>query len=256
VHELGRDDKVVGATFGVHVGEVLGIAGLVGAGRTELARLLIGADRPTSGKMTLDGARYAPRSPHDAIRAGVALVPEERRSQGLLLRESIDTNLAVAAHGRSRMLLKGFSPKASRRIGRQLVERFSVKTDSVARPVLSLSGGNQQKVVLGKYVRTGPKVLVLDEPTVGVDVGARAEIYETIASLAREGTSIVVISSDFDELAICDRVLVMRHGALVADVPGSLATKPLLTRLCFQPHQPPADDGEHRTDDASQRSEP
>jgi ribose transport system ATP-binding protein len=256
VHELSRDDKVVDVTFDLHAGEVLGIAGLVGAGRTELARLLIGADRPTSGAMTLDGATYGPRSPHDAIRAGVALVPEERRSQGLLLRESIDRNLAVAAHGRSRTLVKRFSPRSSRRIGRQLVERFSVKTDSVARPVLSLSGGNQQKVVLGKYVRTGPTVLVLDEPTVGVDVGARAEIYETITGLAGEGTSIVVISSDFDELAICDRVLVMRHGAVVADVPGSLATKPLLTRLCFQSHQPQTDDGGHSTDDAPQRSEP
>jgi ribose transport system ATP-binding protein len=233
VDHLGRGEKVIGATFDVHIGEVLGIAGLVGAGRTELARLLVGADRATSGTMTLDGVPYAPRSPHAAIRAGVALVPEERRSQGLLLSESIDTNLAVAAHGRSRTLFMGFRPRASRRIGRQLVDRFAVKTDSVTRPVLSLSGGNQQKVVLGKYVRTGPKLLVLDEPTVGVDVGARAEIYETIGTLAGQGTSIVVISSDFDELAICDRVLVMRHGFLVAEVPGSLATKPVLTRLCF-----------------------
>ncbi|MFI1379860.1 sugar ABC transporter ATP-binding protein [Embleya sp. NPDC020886] len=234
VRGLGREGKVSGATFDLHVGEVLGVAGLAGAGRTELARLLIGADRPSSGTMMLDGARYAPRSPHDAIRSGVALVPEERRSQGLLLGASIDTNLAVAAHGRARTLFTGFSPRSSRRTGRQLAERFAVKTDDTSRPVLSLSGGNQQKVVLAKYVRTGPSVLVLDEPTVGVDVGARAEIYETIAGLAREGTSILLISSDFDELAVCDRVLVMRHGALVADVPGARATKALLTRLCFQ----------------------
>jgi ribose transport system ATP-binding protein len=252
---LSRADNVVGATFAVHHGEVLGIGGLVGAGRTGLARLLIGADKATSGTMTLDGAPYDPRSPHDAIRAGVALVPEEGRSQGLLLRESIDTNLAVAAHGRSRRLLTGFSPRASRRIGRELADRFHVKTDSVTRPVLGLSGGNQQKVVTGKYVRTGPRVLILDEPTVGVDVGRPRRDLQDDGGLAREGTSVVVISSDFDELAICDRVLVMRHCALVAEMPGHKATKPLLTRLCFHASQVAASSNP-TTDDQSQGSAP
>lgn len=233
VQGLGRGASVLGATFAVRQGEVLGVAGLVGAGRTELARLLIGADSATVGTMTLNGRPYAPRSPHDALRAGVALLPEERRSQGLLLTESVDTNLGVAALGRARNLLDGFSPRASRRTARRLVERFSVKTDSIRRPVLSLSGGNQQKVVLGKYVRTDPQVLILDEPTVGVDVGSRAEIYESIAELASEGASIIVISSDFTELAICDRVLVMRHGTIVHEVPAARATKAVLTRLCF-----------------------
>jgi ribose transport system ATP-binding protein len=233
VRELTRWPHVQGASFDLHEGEILGLAGLVGAGRTELARLVVGADRATSGSMTLGGTRYSPKSPHDAIRAGVVLVPEERRTQGLILSETIDKNMAVAVHGKSRSMCRRFSPRASTRLARALMQRFSVKAESASSPILSLSGGNQQKVVLGKYVRTGPTVLVLDEPTIGVDVGARAEIYEIILALANEGTSVLVISSDFDELAICDRVLVMRHGQLVADVPAQLASKNHLTRLCF-----------------------
>jgi len=230
---LARRPAVVGATFDVAVGEILGVAGLVGSGRTELARLLIGADRATEGQMVLDGRPYAPRSPHQAIRAGVALVPEERRSQGLIVTESVESNLAMAAHGASRWLLTLHRPRSSRRTAEALVKRLGVKTAGVRVPMHSLSGGNQQKVVVGKYLRTGPSLLILDEPTVGVDVGAREELYDIIKSLAQEGTSVIVISSDFEELAVCHRVLVMRHGSVVAEVPGDQATKNRLTELCF-----------------------
>jgi len=230
---LARPPAVVDASFEIARGEILGIAGLVGAGRTELARLLIGADHATAGEMVLDGAAFAPRSPHHALRAGVALVPEERRSQGLILTESVESNLAMAAHGAARSMLTPHRPRSSRRTAEALVKRLGVKTSGVGAPMHSLSGGNQQKVVVAKYLRTEPTVLILDEPTVGVDVGAREELYDLIGSLAEEGMSVIVISSDFEELAVCHRVVVMRHGSVVAEVPGHLATKNRLTELCF-----------------------
>lgn len=233
VKGLSRSPRVVDATLDIHEGEIVGIAGLVGAGRTELARLLIGADRATGGTMTLNGKPYAPKSPHEGLRAGIALVPEERRSQGLVLTDTVENNLAMAEHGAAPTMRGRHRPKQSRTVAESLMKRFGVKARSVRDTVHHLSGGNQQKVVVGKYVRTNPGVLVLDEPSVGVDVGARAEIYRIITGLASEGTSVVVISSDFEELAICDRVLVMRAGEIVAEMPAREFDKDKLTALCF-----------------------
>jgi ribose transport system ATP-binding protein len=236
VEELVREPRVKGATLDLHRGEILGLAGLVGAGRTELARLIFGADRAASGKVTLEGRPFAPRGPHEAIARGVALVPEERRSQALLLRESLAVNVNLATIGRNRWRthLPLLSARKARAAAREMVSRFAIKASSVAQPVSGLSGGNQQKVVVSRYVRTGPSVLILDEPTVGVDVGARAELYEIIRTLANTGTSVLMISSDFEEFAICDRVAVMREGRITAVVDGSLATKETLTELCYE----------------------
>lgn len=233
VEGLTREPRVRAASLTLHQGEILGVAGLVGAGRTELARLLIGADSVQSGSMTLDGKPYTPKSPFDGIKAGIALVPEERRSQGLILRNSVSSNLNMASLRDPRRRLGLFSPRRAARIARDAVTRFGVKTSSVHVTVGELSGGNQQKVVVGKNVLAGPRLLILDEPTVGVDVGARSEIYDIIRDLAAEGTSILMISSDFEELAICDRVVVMREGAITASVPAARATKERLTSLCF-----------------------
>ena len=233
VDGLTRRPAVRDVSFAVHRGEILGMAGLVGAGRTELARLIIGADPHTSGSLTLGGKPYHPKSPFDAIKAGVALVPEERRSQGLILRNTVSANLNMASLRHDATRLGTFSPRRAARIAREAVVRFGIKTPSVKQVVGELSGGNQQKIVVSKYVLAGPKVLILDEPTVGVDVGARGEIYDIIRDLAADGTAIVMISSDFEELAICDRVLVMRQGAITAVVPSELATKDHLTALCF-----------------------
>jgi ribose transport system ATP-binding protein len=234
---LGRAPRVVDVSFDVYQGEILGFAGLVGSGRTELARLLVGADRATAGSMTLSGEPYRPRSPHEALRAGVALVPEERRSQGLVLTDSVEGNLAMAEHGAASRMLRIHRPRLSRVVAQGIVEQFGIRALSVRQSVHSLSGGNQQKVVLGKYIRTGPDMLVLDEPTVGVDVGARAEIYQIITDLSRTGTSVVMISSDFEELAICDRVLVMRDGLIVAEVSSAEFNKAHLTTLSFGTHR-------------------
>lgn len=245
VEGLTREPQVRHASLTLHRGEILGVAGLVGAGRTELARMIIGADPIASGTMTLDGKAYQPKSPFDAIKAGVALVPEERRSQGLILRNTVSSNLNMASLRQPGTKGGAYSPRRAARIAREAVSRFGIKANSVQEKVGELSGGNQQKIVVGKYVLAGPQLLILDEPTVGVDVGARAEIYDIIRDLAAQGTSILMISSDFEELVICDRVLVMREGSIVASVPASRATKDHLTALCFgTPDSAPSDSTE------------
>jgi ribose transport system ATP-binding protein len=234
VDGLAREPRVHGVSLEVHRGEILGVAGLVGAGRTELARLIFGADAPTAGTMTLNGKDYSPRSPYDAIRRGVALVPEERRSEGLLLRESVAFNINLATAGDHRRSGTGLlSPGRARAAARELVQRFGIKVASVDQPVAALSGGNQQKVVVSKYVRAAPALLILDEPTVGVDVGARGELYAMIRDLAEAGAAVIVISSDFEELAFCERVAVMREGRVTAMVDAAHATKDHLTSLCY-----------------------
>jgi ribose transport system ATP-binding protein len=235
VSSLAAAPRVRDVSLDVQRGEILGIAGLVGAGRTELARLLFGADKATAGTMELDGKPYHPKSPYDAIRQGVALIPEERRSQGLLLLESVAFNVSLATEDRNRWRpgLPFTSPKKGRARAADMVQRFGIKTPSVRQRVSELSGGNQQKVVVSKYVATGPRLLILDEPTVGVDVGAREELYAIIRALAETGTAVIVISSDFEELAMCHRVAVMQEGRITDMVDGPQATKERLTALCY-----------------------
>jgi len=230
---ITRAPKVMDVSLTIGEGEIVGLAGLVGAGRTELARIIVGADAPHAGSMTIIGEKFDPASPHEALLKGVALVPEERRSQGLVLADTVAANLNMAAIGAQRRLLRRFNPRASSATAQTMIERFGIKVRSAKQNVIDLSGGNQQKVVVGKYVVTDPKLLILDEPTVGVDVGARSEIYGLIRSLAEDGMSVLVISSDFEEFGMCDRVLVMRSGRLVEDVPAHLANKDHLTSLCF-----------------------
>ena len=231
--ELSRGTAVRDVSLTLGRGEVVGLAGLVGAGRTELARLLCGADAPTRGTMELSGVAYRPRTPRDGIRAGVALVPEERRTQALVLQRSVSRNLLMASLQDSASRFPFYSARREVRVARATVATFGIKARSIHDPVSELSGGNQQKVVVGKYVLAEPKLLILDEPTVGVDVGARADLYEIIRGLADAGTTILLISSDFTDLAICDRVLVMREGSITADVPIELASKSHLTALSF-----------------------
>ncbi len=231
---LARPPRVKGADLQLRRGEILGLAGLVGSGRTELARLIFGADRPTVGTMRLADAPYAPKHPYEAISRGVALVPEERRSQGLLLQESITFNVSMASLQRNRSgrhpLL---SPAKAQAAAREAVERFRIKSQSIGQRAGDLSGGNQQKVVVGRYLRTAPTVLILDEPTVGVDVGARGEIYRIITGLTETGTAVLLISSDFDELAICNRVAVMHEGRITHVIDAEHASKEYLTQLCY-----------------------
>lgn len=234
-HDIMSAPRVRGVSLEVHSGEILGVAGLVGSGRTEFVRIVAGADRATAGTMTLGSMPYAPKSPARAIARGVGLVPEERRSEALVLDQSVEFNINLSTPDQAHIhpMLPLVSPRNMNSFARQMVDRFRIKTGTVKQSVRELSGGNQQKVVISRVVATDPKLFILDEPTVGVDVGARQEIYSIIAEIAASGAGVIVVSSDFDELQICDRVVVFREGRVVANVSGSEASKSALTHLCF-----------------------
>jgi ribose transport system ATP-binding protein len=209
---VSSGDRLHGVDLDLHAGEVLGIAGLMGSGRSELARAVFGIDRITSGTIEVRGEPVTLRRPKDAIAHGIVLVPEDRRRQGLVLGHSVRDNLTVTllrqlSHG-------GFINDGQLdRAARAEVDRLDIKLRSLRSPVRRLSGGNQQKVVLSKWLATDPDVLILDEPTVGVDIATRSEIVQLVRRLAAEGKGIVVISSELAELlALADRLLVLREG--------------------------------------------
>jgi ABC-type sugar transport system ATPase subunit len=225
---LNSGNKVKNVSFRLHKGEVLGLGGLVGSGRTELANLIFGIDKPTGGEMFLDGKRYLPKDPGDAIKQGIALVPEERRTQGLILKDTIDFNLSLTNLSELRLHKNLFflNIGKSAAISKAIVEKLGIKTPSINVPVIDLSGGNQQKVVIGKWMNRPMKVIIFDEPSRGVDVGARSEIHGKIRQLAAEGASIIVISSDNEELPnVCDRVLILSYGGITGELKGKEITK-------------------------------
>ena len=233
---LARAPVVKGVDLELRRGEVLGLGGLVGAGRTELARLIFGADRPDAGAMDLDGGHYRPRSPGHALKAGVGYVPEERRADGLLLTKSISFNLTMA--NLNKVILAPGLPIVSSRKRRTLAEEtitaLAVRADGPDQPVGRLSGGNQQKVVIGRWLARRPAVLILDEPTRGVDVGARAEIHRLIRRLASEGMAVLAISSEPDELPdLCDRVMVMAEGRIVKELKGADVTRSAIVAASY-----------------------
>ncbi len=199
-------------SFSVHAGEVLGIAGLIGAGRTEALRAVVGLDRKSRGVVFVAGHRVDIRSPHDARQARIGLVPEDRHGQGLVLGMSVQQNVALASlEACSR---RGFlSFRALRELAERYIRRLRIKVTGPSVRVGTLSGGNQQKVVLARALAAGSDVVLLDEPTRGIDVGAKAEIYELIDELAREGKAVVLVSSELPEiLGLADRIVVMREG--------------------------------------------
>jgi len=215
------DGRGVGPVdLSVRAGEVVGLAGLIGAGRTELLRLVFGADRAAAGEVRVHGRPVDTRDPGSAIRAGVALVPESRKDQGLLLQQSVADNitlLSVRSSSRGGVLDR----TALTTLARTQAERLRVRAPSLRQPVMTLSGGNQQKVVLARWLSTEPAVLLLDEPTRGVDVGAKAEIYALVDSLAQQGLAVLLASSELPEvLGISDRVLVMHAGRVVDELVG------------------------------------
>jgi ribose transport system ATP-binding protein len=213
--------RVRGCSFDLRAGEVLGLAGLVGSGRTELARLIYGADRRRSGTIELDGRAIDPRTPGDGLNAGIAYLTEDRKHLGLFLDMSVRDNVTVgviARDARPGGLLN--RPRGEAR-ARGAIEAMAIRVPGPASLVGGLSGGNQQKVLLSRWLEIDPIVLILDEPTRGVDVGAKQEIYRTIDRLARDGMAILVISSELPELiGIADRILVMREGHIAGEVGG------------------------------------
>ena len=224
------------ASFVLRAGDVLGIAGLVGAGRTELARLIFGADRAASGQVLVRGRPVRIRGPRDAMRAGLALLPEDRRNQGTVLTFSVRKNITLATMRRFRLsrLLPVPSRAQETRAARRLIERLGIKVGNAEHPIRYLSGGNQQKVVLAKWLESGADVFIFDEPTHGIDVGAKAEIYRLMTGLAADGHGVIFISSEFPELVgTCNRVLVMREGRLVGEFEGDAITESVLIDRCY-----------------------
>jgi ribose transport system ATP-binding protein len=235
VRGMGVGNIVRDASFDLHAGEVLGLAGLVGSGRTELLRLIYGADRKDSGDVFL-GTSTAPAkiaTPVQAVRAGIGLVTEDRKSQGLLLPLSIRIN-ATLANLKSVSSGGWFKPAAERQEVQRLRNLLRVRSDSIEQPVDQLSGGNQQKVVFARWLHRDCDVLLLDEPTRGVDIGARADIYAQMDRLAAAGKALLMVSSDLRELmSVCDRIGVMSAGRLVKIFERGEWTQQLLLEAAF-----------------------
>ncbi|XID91402.1 sugar ABC transporter ATP-binding protein [Paenibacillaceae bacterium WGS1546] len=214
VRGLAAGERVKRASFELYRGEIVGVAGLMGSGRTELARALFGIDPISSGEIVLRGVPRKFRSPAEAMAAGIALVPEDRRVQGLVLEHSVRDNIALTVLSK---LKKGLFLDDGRgnRIAEDFVRKLSIKTDHIHKPSGLLSGGNQQKIVIAKWLAIGPDILILDEPTIGVDIGAKTEIVKIIREFADSGKSVLVISSELVELlAVSDRILVMQQGEI------------------------------------------
>jgi ribose transport system ATP-binding protein len=225
------DRQTRGLTFTLRAGEIVGLAGLMGAGRTELAETLFGVRPMVTGAVLLGGRRVLPREPADAIAAGIVLVPEDRRVEGLVLAETVKNNISLPSLRRvSRAGL--VVPRRERELAGSLCERLNVRTPSLQQVVALLSGGNQQKVVLAKWLARTPRLLILDEPTRGIDVGAKSEIYALMDRLAHQGVAILMISSDLEEiLGMSDRVLVMHEGHLAGELPRAALTEEAIMHL-------------------------
>jgi ABC-type sugar transport system ATPase subunit len=217
---LALDGRFSGISLTVRAGEVLGLAGLVGAGRSSLLRALFGAEPLTAGTLLLNGQAVTIRRPAEAMGLGIALVPEDRRSQALLPAMSTAENVAAASW--SELARTGFlADGAVRTLAYGQVKALDIRLRSLRQRVLALSGGNQQKVVVGRWLSRHPSVLLLDEPTRGIDVGAKAEIYELVRRLAAEGVAIVISTSELPELlALANRILVLREGRMAGELPG------------------------------------
>jgi ribose transport system ATP-binding protein len=238
VRDARRLPAVRGVSLQVHAGEVVGLGGLVGSGRTELLNLIYGLDQPDEGEVVVEGKPLRSHRPRQAIRQGLGLAPEDRKSQALVLDWSQTKNVTIADLSRfSRVLLK---IREERERAREQLRALNTVPDDPDRIVRLLSGGNQQKVVLARWLLHECRVLLLDEPTRGVDIATKAEIYRIISDLAQSGLGVLVVSSELEELAhICTRVLVMREGELVAEVAGKDATERELLRHAVAPTDAP-----------------
>jgi ribose transport system ATP-binding protein len=226
VRGLESGPRVRGVDFELYAGEILGLAGLMGSGRSEIARALFGIDPVTAGEIRIRGRRVRIRNPRQAIAAGIALIPEDRRVQGLVLDHTLKDNLLLPLLG---SLRRGplLDDTRGSQVAERLMQQLAVRGGAPNRPVRNLSGGNQQKVVIAKWLGTEPELLIMDEPTVGVDVGTKAEIIDMIRALADQGKAVLIISSELPELlAVSDRVLVLREGRVERELErGEIASE-------------------------------
>lgn len=236
---IGRGHAVKDVSFDLWRGEILGFGGLVGAGRTETARLAFGVDRLERGHFELDGQPLRIADEADAVKKGLALVPEERRSQGLMLDQSVGFNVTIAALEPFQAVsgLPFLSSAKMRSAANRLVSQLQIKTPSVATRIAGLSGGNQQKALIARWLDTHMRVLIIDEPSRGVDIGAREQIHDALRDLARGGVGVILISSDVEELAlVADRVIVLHEGRVTGELAGADITESRIVELSYLDH--------------------
>ena len=229
-----ESDYVDGVSFQLHRGEVLGFSGLVGAGRTEVMRAIIGADRMTGGKVYLEGKEIHCKSPAEAQSLGIVLVPEDRKDQGILANLSVAGNINISLLKENSDAMGFVSARKEAETAKRSIETFNIKTPSPDKKIVELSGGNQQKCIVARWMETRPKVLILDEPTKGIDVGAKSEFYNMICSFAKEGLGVILISSELPEIiGLSDRIIVMRGRRISGEVMSKDATEPKLLSLAM-----------------------
>lgn len=222
------------ASFNARRGEILGFFGLVGAGRSELMKLVCGAVRPSQGEIELDGRRVRFGTPRDAVRAGIALCPEDRKKEGIVAIASVSDNLNISARRHSSVSRWLLNERRERELTTEYIEKLSIKTRNGDTAIGTLSGGNQQKVILARWLAEKIDVFVMDEPTRGIDVGARAQIYELLYGLAEAGRTVLLVSSDLAEvIGVADRIVVMKEGCIVGELPKAEASPDQLIKLAL-----------------------
>ena len=238
VHNLTRKGALHDISFTLRAGEIVGLAGLVGAGRTELCRAIFGVDPIDSGKIWIDGAEVRVRSPREAVAAGIALIPEDRQKSGLATALPISYNITMASV--PRLSPGGFLRLGEeRRLAAEYGKKLRIKFDSPGQRAGRLSGGNQQKVVIAKWLVRGARVFLFDEPTRGIDIGAKVEVFELMNSLAADGAAILMVSSEMSELLqVTDRILVMRQGRITAELPGHCTQQQIMRYAAFDAATP------------------
>ena len=221
-------------SFTLRRGEVLGFSGLVGAGRTEVARAIIGADKALGGKIFLEGREITNRSPHDAMMNGIVYVPEDRKTQGILANLDVSKNITISMLDRNSNAIGVLDTKKEEKIVEDGIRSFSIKTPNAEKKIVELSGGNQQKCIVARWMATQPKVLILDEPTKGIDVGAKSEFYHMICQFAKQGLGVILISSELPEIiGLSDRILVMSNQRIAGEVMREDATEERLLALAM-----------------------
>ena len=230
VKDFSKDKYFKNIGFKLHEGEVLGFAGLVGAGRSELMKAIFGILNRDSGEMYIDGKKVDIKSPKQAIRLGVGLVPEDRKKEGLILDLPVDQNISIADLGK----ISKFGLLISRlesRLANEFIKSLAIKCYRLSQKVMNLSGGNQQKVIIARWLALKPKILILDEPTKGIDVGSKAEIHRLIIDIVKQGTSVILISSEMTEiLKMSNRIIVMKEGVVVGEVSARDANEEVVLR--------------------------
>lgn len=247
--ELNRNDKI-GSTimqlknvstehisdvsFSVRKGEILGFAGLVGAGRTEIMRAIFGLDKITSGEIFFEGKQIVPKSPQDAMKLGIAMVPEDRKDQGILPNISVKGNISISILKTLTNRFKVIDREKEKSIADEAIEKFRIRTPDAEKKISQLSGGNQQKAILARWLEMKPKILIMDEPTKGIDVGAKSEFYHIICACARAGITVLVVSSELPEIiGISDRIVVVREGRISSVIDRKEATEALILKYAM-----------------------